>query len=374
MRLLAVVIRVRWRTSLRLFNNGSPRSFVTLIRAPKNCNDQIPWIKCGNTIQPQPCIKRNDFWFCWCAKRQFVSYTSNSSEQMYDFPKRTMFHPKWILNPQDLLRNRSLGKVPACIVWKCYPHNNTVCIECMKSIDSGVCHRLWSVLWLIVQVCSLTIEYQVFQYVPRTSISEQIESILLLTILQQISFLLLWNDGHRCMELILCRVVESSCLPTHKIVPHISWHDPPCHETMKKYEDFEGMVISLIPPQKFAIQTWFCNCPQYLGLLRIDVECSPSIHDPRKMLLLPNRLLCWVLSTSVQDFVSFQPIQCHPHTQIRIILFHDVQRDIPNWKPSPNRTSRGFSWIAFPTIVLPKDDRTASAQEEQLGLPYWTMT
>ena len=33
----------------------------------------------------------------------------------------------------------------------------------------------------------------------------------------------------------------------------------------------------------------------------------------------------------------------------------------------------GFSKIAFPTIVLPKDDRTDSAQEEQLGLPYWTM-
>ena len=29
------------------------------------------------------------------------------------------------------------------------------------------------------------------------------------------------------MELTLCRVVESSCLPTHNIVPHISWHDLP---------------------------------------------------------------------------------------------------------------------------------------------------
>ena len=36
-----------------------------------------------------------------------------------------------------------------------------------------------------------------------------------------------------------------------------------------------------------------------------------------------------------------------------------------------------FQWnclkIAVPTIVLPKDDRTDFAQEEQLGLPYWTM-
>ena len=49
------------------------------------------------------------------------------------------------------------------------------------------------------------------------------------------------------MELRLCRVVESSCLPTHKIVPHISLHDPPYHKTMKRYEDsqrVEAFVFS----------------------------------------------------------------------------------------------------------------------------------
>ena len=40
----------------------------------------------------------------------------------------------------------------------------------------------------------------------------------------------------------------SSCSPTHNIVPHISLHDPPCHMTMKKYEDFVGMAISLLSP------------------------------------------------------------------------------------------------------------------------------
>ena len=39
----------------------------------------------------------------------------------------------------------------------------------------------------------------------------------------------------------------------------------------------------------------------------------------------------------------------------------------------PNRVLIGFSQIAFPIIVLPKDDRTDSAQEERLDLPYWTM-
>ena len=75
------------------------------------------------------------------------------------------------------------------------------------------------------------------------------------------------------MELILCRVAASSYWPTHNIVPHTSLHDQPYHKTMKKYEDFEVMVISLFSPLKFAIRTWFCYCPQYLCLFRIVVEC-----------------------------------------------------------------------------------------------------
>ena len=52
---------------------------------------------------------------------------------------------------------------------------------------------------------------------------------------------------------------------------------------------------------------------------------------------------------------------------MRIILFHDEQRDIPNLEFSPSHVSIEFSQIAFPTIVLLKDDRTNSFQEEQLG-------
>ena len=115
-------------------------------------------------------------------------------EEMYDFQKHIMFLQKWILSPQDLLQNRSLGTVPVCIVWQYYPHSNIVCIhkydESMKSIDSGVCQKPWSILLWIVRAYLLTIEYQVVQFVPSISISEQFESIHV-TILQQISFLLL---------------------------------------------------------------------------------------------------------------------------------------------------------------------------------------
>ena len=53
--------------------------------------------------------------------------------------------------------------------------------------------------------------------------------------------------------------------------------------------------------------------------------------------------------------------------------FDGVRMKIPSWTPSPNRTSKGLSQIAFPIIVLPKYDRTDFVQEERLGLPYWTM-
>ena len=175
------------------------------------------------------------------------------------------------------------------------------------------------------------------------------------------------------MELILCRVVESSCFPTHNIVPHISWHDLPYRRTTKRYTDFPSMVIFQMLQRKFWIQTWFCNCQQYLCLFDIAVEYTPGKHDRGMMLVLPIQLLCLALSTSDQCFVSLKPILCHPHTQIRITLFHGVRRSIPNWQPSPNRTSIGFFQIAFPITVLPKDDRTDFAQEERLDLPYWTM-
>ena len=131
------------------------------------------------------------------------------------------------------------------------------------------------------------------------------------------------------------------------------------------------MVVFQFFPRKFVIQTWFCNCQLYHCLFHIVFEYTPSIRDQEKMLVLPNQVLYGILSTSDQCFVSFQPIWCHPHTQIRITLFHDEQRDIPNLEFSPSHVSIGFSQIAFPIMVLPKGDRTDSFREERLGLPYW---
>ena len=177
------------------------------------------------------------------------------------------------------------------------------------------------------------------------------------------------------MELTLCTAVELFRSPTHNIVPHISWHDPPYRRTTKRYSDFPSMVIFQLLLRKFWIQTWFCNCQQYPCLFHIVFEYTPKEY------MIQER--CWF--SQINFFIEYFPHRvnilflssqflCHPHTQMRIILFHGVRITIPNLEFSPNRTSIGFfSQIAFHITILPKDDRTDFAQEERLGLPYWTM-
>ena len=131
--------------------------------------------------------------------------------------------------------------------------------------------------------------------------------------------------------------------------------------------------FSLLHPRKIVIQTWFCICQQYLCLFHIVFECTPSEHDPGKMLVLPNQFLCWTLSTSDQDFVSFQPIfmsstytdknnpfsRCTKrHSQFGIFSQPCFKRTFSNYLyNSPAKRM---------TVQIP-------FQEERLCLPYWTM-
>ena len=72
-------------------------------------------------------------------------------------------------------------------------------------------------------------------------------------------------------------------------------------------------------------------------------------------------------------FFSNQPVLCRPHTQTRIALFLGLRMNIPKPELFPIRVPRELSRIAFPIVVLPKDDHTDFAQDERLDLPYWTM-
>ena len=71
--------------------------------------------------------------------------------------------------------------------------------------------------------------------------------------------------------------------------------------------------------------------------------------------------------------VSCQPDLYHPLTQTKIVVFLGKRMSIPNLEHFPNRIPIELSRIAFPTIILPKDDHADFVQEERLGLPYWTM-
>ena len=134
--------------------------------------------------------------------------------------------------------------------------------------------------------------------------------------------------------MILCRVVESSCLPTHNIVPHISWHAPPCHRTMKRYTDFPSTVIFQLLLRKFWTQTWFCICQQYLCLFHTVVEYTPSFMIKERYWFSQINFFVQYFPQRIHVLFLSKQFLCHPYTQIRIILFHGVRISIPNWKPS----------------------------------------
>ena len=174
------------------------------------------------------------------------------------------------------------------------------------------------------------------------------------------------------MELILCRVVASSCSPTHNIVPHTSLHDPPCHTTMKKYEDFPSMVIFQLLRGNSRFKHGSVIVNNIFAYFTLSLSASQVYMIKERCLFSQSTSL---LSTfHIGSMFSFFPANLMSSTyKDKNYLFDGVRISIPNWKPLPNRAATGFSQNAFPRKVLPKDDRTDSAQGERLSLPYWQM-
>ena len=92
------------------------------------------------------------------------------------------------------------------------------------------------------------------------------------------------------MEQILCRVAESSCLPTHNIVPHTSLHDQPCHKTMKKYKYFERMVISL-SPRNSRFKHGSVIVHNIFAYFALSLSASQIYMIKERCWFLPNQLL-----------------------------------------------------------------------------------
>ena len=77
-----------------------------------------------------------------------------------------MFHPKKILNPQDLLQNRRLETVPICIVWQCFQHVISVCTHMYdKCLRSNVSRLSQALVHFVIDRASLFTDHRIF--VPR---------------------------------------------------------------------------------------------------------------------------------------------------------------------------------------------------------------
>ena len=164
-----------WGVERTTFVYGSPRSWLLWYVFPwRTATIRSHKSSAENTIQPQSCIQRNDFWFCWTLRNWslFLTHTTTWNKCMTSKNAQcSTWRRFWIL---FLCKIGVLKTVRICMVLQCFPHSNTVCHmydECKRSNERIVCHMLWSILWSIVQVCSLTIEYRVFQYAPSLSIS-----------------------------------------------------------------------------------------------------------------------------------------------------------------------------------------------------------
>ena len=95
------------------------------------------------------------------------------------------------------------------------------------------------------------------------------------------------------MELRLCMTVELFCSPVRNIFPSISLHDLPYHNTMRKclLQVSLNKAAFQKPQQRSWIQTYSCDCLQYLWLFDILFECNPNKHGQGMMSVLPNQRL-----------------------------------------------------------------------------------
>ena len=137
---------------------------------------------------------------------------------------------------QGLQHNQNLETIQVCIVVLCFPRNTIARIhlydECMRSNAPSLWHKIF-VHFVTSRACSLTDHKISSQYEPNADISEQLLSKLLTILLLTHFLLLLSIDGHPCMVLRLCIIVESFNSQIRNIFPHFSLRDLPCHRTMK---------------------------------------------------------------------------------------------------------------------------------------------
>ena len=156
----------------------------------------------------------------------------------------------------------------------------------------------------------------------------------------------------------------------------ISFHtflgmSPPYYRTTKKHENSRSMEVFSIPPAELLDSNMVLQLSTMFWSFRNVQRCTPRKHDQEKMLVLPSQLLCSVLSTTDQCFVSFHRIQCHPHAKMRTTLFHGTRKSIIG-NLLPTEFQKNFLKMPFPQQSC-KRMRLRSKGTTGSFIPYWTM-
>ena len=125
-------------------------------------------------------------------------------------------------------------------------------------------------------------------------------------------------------ELRLCVAVELFCSQVRKIVPCISVHDIPHHRTMRtcSRQVSQNKVVFQYLLQRFWIQTYFCNCPQYVCLFDILFECNPNKRGQGMMSGRPE-------STSFISTVHIESMFCFEPASFMSSTYTDKNSPIP---------------------------------------------
>ena len=146
-------------------------------------------------------------------------------------------------------------------------------VEFQKSNEPSVWHKLWSFLWLLVQVWD-NLRANFWQF----SNGSQFFFFELMVVKA-------WSCGF--VQLLGCSVRQFTislhtflCMTLHIMGP---WRD-----VCVRFP--EPRTFSFAPAQ-ILDSNIFCNCRQYLHLFRVPLECTPSRRGQEMMLVLPNRFL-----------------------------------------------------------------------------------
>ena len=245
-------------------------------------------------------------------------------------PERHKFSRSWMWNLQGLLQSLSLGKILIDSVVPYYPQENIVCghscDECKRSNELNVCHKLLSISWPLVPVCSRTKECQVYQSVPDTSISRRSVSILL-TVLQ--TFPTPWNYGRPSKELRLCTTAPSFIC---QVFQRTFSRDLPCQMTKRLFSREISSIRELfwVAPAEIRDSNISLNLSIILSFTLKTGSVHPKYTWPNNDFGSPRSNSFINLSTWYSNSVFFQPYWCRPRIPTKTRFVFDEQRDIPS--------------------------------------------